>query len=105
MLRLSVKANLYKLFESYDLLLYQVISSVRCTSEYFGDLGFEPVHILDFLAGKIKEGVIEFIETHAGPPYTKELGQAYQVLERLSSPDWAIVSATNGLSKMPNACS
>ena len=30
--------------------------------KYFGDLGFEPVHILDFLAGKINEGVIEFEE-------------------------------------------
>ncbi len=28
--------------------------------EYFGDLGFEPVHILDFLADKLSRGVIEF---------------------------------------------
>jgi Fe-S oxidoreductase len=30
--------------------------------EYFGDLGFEPIHILDFLADKIKDGAIEFEE-------------------------------------------
>ncbi len=30
--------------------------------KYFGELGFEPVHILDFLADKINEGVIEFEE-------------------------------------------
>lgn len=30
--------------------------------KYFGDLGFEPVHILDFIADKISEGVIEFEE-------------------------------------------
>ncbi len=28
--------------------------------EYFGDLGFKPVHILDFLADKLSRGVIEF---------------------------------------------
>jgi heterodisulfide reductase subunit D len=28
--------------------------------KYFGDLGFEPVHILDFLADKVKDGTIEF---------------------------------------------
>jgi Fe-S oxidoreductase len=30
--------------------------------KYFGELGFEPVHILDFLAGKIEEGVVRFSE-------------------------------------------
>ncbi|MBW2216474.1 MAG: (Fe-S)-binding protein [Deltaproteobacteria bacterium] len=30
--------------------------------EYFGDLGFEPIHILDFIADKIKDGAIEFEE-------------------------------------------
>ena len=30
--------------------------------KYFGDLDFEPVHILDFLADKIKDGAIEFEE-------------------------------------------
>ena len=30
--------------------------------KYFGDLEFEPVHILDFLADKIDEGAIEFEE-------------------------------------------
>jgi heterodisulfide reductase subunit D len=30
--------------------------------EYFGDLGFEPIHILDFLADKIKDGALEFEE-------------------------------------------
>ncbi len=28
--------------------------------EFFGELDFEPIHILDFLADKIKEGTIEF---------------------------------------------
>jgi Fe-S oxidoreductase len=28
--------------------------------EYFGDLGFEAVHILDFLSDKLSQGVIEF---------------------------------------------
>lgn len=28
--------------------------------EYFGDLGFEPVHILDYLADKIEDGAIQF---------------------------------------------
>lgn len=31
--------------------------------QYFGDLGFEPIHILDFLADKIKDGAIGFNET------------------------------------------
>jgi heterodisulfide reductase subunit D len=30
--------------------------------KYFGELGFEPVHILDFMADKINEGMIEFEE-------------------------------------------
>ncbi len=30
--------------------------------EFFGDLGFTPMHILDFFADKIKEGAIEFEE-------------------------------------------
>jgi Fe-S oxidoreductase len=29
---------------------------------YFGDLGFEPVHLLDFLAKKIKDGAVQFEE-------------------------------------------
>ncbi|MCP4665771.1 MAG: (Fe-S)-binding protein, partial [Deltaproteobacteria bacterium] len=37
--------------------------------KYFGDLGFEPVHILDFLAGKINEGAIEFEEKDAVVAY------------------------------------
>jgi Fe-S oxidoreductase len=32
--------------------------------KYFGELGFEPVHILAFLADKIKEGAVEFEEKH-----------------------------------------
>ena len=31
--------------------------------KYFGDLGFEPVHILDFLADKIQEGAVQFKES------------------------------------------
>lgn len=31
--------------------------------KYFGELGFEPIHILDLLAGKIKEGVVKFEDT------------------------------------------
>ncbi len=31
--------------------------------EYFGELGFEPVHILDFLAGKLNEGAIGFADS------------------------------------------
>jgi len=31
--------------------------------EYFGELGFEPVHILDFLAEKLSEGVIGFSDS------------------------------------------
>ncbi|MEA2039821.1 MAG: (Fe-S)-binding protein [Thermodesulfobacteriota bacterium] len=31
--------------------------------EYFGELGFEPVHILDFLADKVEEGAIQFEES------------------------------------------
>ncbi len=33
--------------------------------KHFGDLGFEPVHVLDFLTDKVKEGAIEF-EEHKG---------------------------------------
>ena len=31
--------------------------------KYFGELGFKPVHILDLLAEKIKEGIIQFEES------------------------------------------
>lgn len=31
--------------------------------QYFGDLGFKPVHILDFLAGKVREGALSFRDT------------------------------------------
>jgi heterodisulfide reductase subunit D len=31
--------------------------------QYFGPLGFKPVHILDFLAEKVKNGVVGFAET------------------------------------------
>jgi Fe-S oxidoreductase len=31
--------------------------------KYFGDLGFEPVHILDFLSDKIQEGAVQFKES------------------------------------------
>lgn len=31
--------------------------------EYFGELGFEPVHILDFLAEKVEEGAVRFEES------------------------------------------
>ncbi len=34
----------------------------RFYPKYFGDLGFEPVHILDFLAEQLKEGALEFKE-------------------------------------------
>jgi heterodisulfide reductase subunit D len=30
--------------------------------QYFGPLGFRPVHILDFLAEKVKNGVVSFVE-------------------------------------------
>jgi Fe-S oxidoreductase len=37
--------------------------------EYFGELGFEPVHILDFLAEKVEEGVIELEESEGVVTY------------------------------------
>jgi len=33
--------------------------------KYFGKLDFEPIHILDFLAGKIEEGAVRFSESEA----------------------------------------
>jgi heterodisulfide reductase subunit D len=37
--------------------------------KYFGELGFEPVHILDFLADKIREGAIQFEESRSVVTY------------------------------------
>jgi Fe-S oxidoreductase len=37
--------------------------------KYFGELGFEPVHILDFLAKKIEEGQVELNEVSARVTY------------------------------------
>jgi Fe-S oxidoreductase len=37
--------------------------------KYFGDLGFEPLHILDFLAQKIEEGVVDFEESEEAVTY------------------------------------
>ena len=37
--------------------------------KYFGELGFEPVHILDFLADKIGEGAIQFEECRSVVTY------------------------------------
>lgn len=34
--------------------------------KYFGELGFEPVHILDFLAEKVAEGGVQFEESEGG---------------------------------------
>ncbi len=36
---------------------------------YFGELDFEPVHIIDFLASKVEEGVIQFEETEYAVTY------------------------------------
>ena len=37
--------------------------------KYFGDLDFEPVHILDFLAGKVREGAVRFEEFKGAVTY------------------------------------
>ncbi len=37
--------------------------------DYFGELGFEPVHILDFLSEKIQEGTVEFQESEKKVTY------------------------------------
>ena len=59
--------------------------------------------IVGTVAGKLgvqlEKSAWEVFKTHARPPYFGVLDEAHTVLEKLRSPDRAIVAATKGLSK------